>query len=508
MRYLLAVIGFFVFWTPTFAIEFLSDDEVGLHESFYKAEKARKSADYRAAIKIYKYMYSQNWHRPTVLKGLTSTYLQANDLFAAEKFLTVDIEKNLFDIQPRWQLIQVYLHGKDYKKAEKQLVLAQKIAPQDVRLHFGRGLVSYRLKNAVEATQHFTTCLENKDCPSSAYFYRALAFNDLTQYEKANLDFKQAYRVQPNDLQLILAYLKNMHQLNQYKDSLPVLQSCVQADATRAECYQLYGDYHLKMNELGPASAKYEKAVKLAPFNHEYRRSFAKILVQTQRLTEADVQFEKALELKPSDKDSLQAWVQTLQQRQQPARVIQLLKRFHQKNPSDLWAAAELAKNYLLIDREQDAYEVMAKAASHHKNPESKIYLAYYAYRAGKSSQALAAIQEAQISNDLKDFYQGLVFSKKAEFEKALMHFIRVPAESAHYWQARYNSALNYVDLKRLAEAVELLKDSRLAAEIKAPLQEYVQYLNSVQERNVSSQKTEEPVRKLNYMTEWSLPRL
>ncbi|MEK6554721.1 MAG: tetratricopeptide repeat protein [Bdellovibrionota bacterium] len=400
------------------AIERLTDDEISQHEVFYKAEKARKSADFRAAIKLYKYAYSEKLNRPVALKGLVSTYLEADDNFAAQQFLIKDIEKNEFDVEARILLINVYLDSDSFKEAEQQIKIAKNIAPSDWRLKALSGN-SYLLQSKyADAIAAYSECLDTKDCSSEAVFHRGLAFYNLKQSDRAYADFKSVYSSHSNQLELLIPYISVMHSMNKYDESLAVIQKCQSVDSTRPECWSLLGHYYVKQNNLVTAAQNFEKAVKLAPYNFEMRKILAGSLVQIGRSADADVQFEKALSLKPGDIEVLRAWVTSLKARSMQSKISSVLQQHYNQKIPNLWAAQELAHAYSIIDKKQNALDVMESARDKLKTVDADIYYSYFLVQADEFSDALKVMNRSKIEQDRKNYYLSLIKSLENKSEK------------------------------------------------------------------------------------------
>jgi tetratricopeptide (TPR) repeat protein len=427
------------------AIEPLNDEEISQHEIFYKAEKARKSEDFRAAIKLYKYAYSEKLNRNTTLKGLVFTYVEADDTFAAEQFLLVDIEKNLFDIEPRIHLVEVYLASKDFKKAERQIQVSKNIAPGDWRLKYLLGQAHTHQRKYAEAVEAYSDCISVKGCKNDVYMFRGLAHFHLKQYEKAYPDLKQAFAFNSNSFDLILPYAAVLHGTNRFEESSAVIQQCVKVDSTKAECWKFSGDYYAKQNNMALAVQHYEKAVKLAPFNFEFRKHLAAALIASNRFAEADMHYEKALSLNPKDAGALRAWVTNLKTRDLNAKVSQLLQKHYNSKLPDLWAANELAQAYNLVGKKDAALSVIEAAHDKIKSVDADIYYSYYLTEAGEYKDAQKIMSGSKIDSERKKYYSELIKSFEAQSKEA---------------------------------------------------------------RNVSSQDSAAPIKKMNSITDWNLPKL
>jgi tetratricopeptide (TPR) repeat protein len=165
------------------------------------------------------------------------------------------------------------------------------------------------------------------------YFARGVLLVQLAQYEKAQADFDEAYRLDPSQSLSIAAQSLSAVQNNDLSSALAGVEEKLARKPDDPLLLYMQADILVEQGaepgspEFAKAMRSAKKAVELRPNLGPARGVLAKLYLQSGQYKEAAVECRKALEIDPNDETAVYHLIQALRKSDQATEIPELLKR-------------------------------------------------------------------------------------------------------------------------------------------------------------------------------------
>ena len=180
----------------------------------------------------------------------------------------------------------------------------------------------------------------------------------------------------------------------------PLLLKALQLDDSLAEAHSALASIRISAEwDWTGAEKEYQRAIQLAPSNAGIHDSYANLLAETARITEAMKEFELAQSLDPENDHMAGAFYWS----REFDRAIALYQSQAQLRPSDFSPHFELAKIYAVMGRNDDAISEWQKMATLLEYGELSTHIGH-AYHAGGYKRALQVFTKELEASSPKGF--------------------------------------------------------------------------------------------------------
>lgn len=221
------------------------------------------------------------------------------------------------------------------------------------------------------------------------------------EFDKADSYYKKALKIEPENLDVLLAEAKNLTNAGKVDDAIVVLSYAKTVSSGNPNVYVGLGDAYYFRRAFGTAEENYKKALSLKSNNARAHYGLGKVAFRRKEYNKALEEFNKAI----SDNQN--------------------------------FADAYLEKGRLLYFNEnyEDALKTFEKYAQLQPGSvEGLTYIAKVKYGQKKYDEALSDLQnivdknpDADLSSAYK--YMAYIYNDKEEYEKAKEYFSKVPAD-------------------------------------------------------------------------------
>lgn len=219
------------------------------------------------------------------------------------------------------------------EKAVSALRQAILLDPQNVNLYVDFAVLSAAHQSfqvGVDVVNDGITLL-----PKAArlYFARGVLFVQLAQYEKAQADFDEAYKLDPSQSLSIAAQSLSAVQNNDLSSALAGVEEKLARKPEDPLLLYMEADILTEQGaepgspEFAKAMRSAKKAVELRPNLGPARGVLAKLYLQSGQYKEAAEECRKALVIDPNDATAVYHLIQALRKSDQSAEIPELLKR-------------------------------------------------------------------------------------------------------------------------------------------------------------------------------------
>lgn len=208
----------------------------------------------------------------------------------SEMFLQATILKsNIYNIEKKWRL------------ANKVIQKAKKLFSKLPHLYFEEGILYSQQKKYALAVDSYSKgiSLFGAKYPEDSYYYfrRAIAFEKINKWSKAELDLKKALEINPNDSHVLnyLAYTWVIKEKN-LKEAFDMLYRANKLLPGRAFVIDSLGWALYHQKRYNEATEVLEQAIVITPLDPEINDHLGDVYWQLGRRTEAKVQWRRSLQ--------------------------------------------------------------------------------------------------------------------------------------------------------------------------------------------------------------------
>ena len=199
---------------------------------------------------------------------------------------------------------------KNYAKAEELFSEALSLSENHDTL-FERGITRDYLKKYEAAIADFSRAIEIYSEKSRYYYWRARSYNALEKYDKAAVDIKKAYSLDPFDsyvhshMKWMANRLTNMaYQLNsnqQFKQAISKYSLALELSPGNAENYDRRSRAYIGLHKLDKALDDIKTAIRLNPYEIRYYLMADYLLAKSKKWDEIIDYWNAFIKLKPGN---------------------------------------------------------------------------------------------------------------------------------------------------------------------------------------------------------------
>lgn len=156
-----------------------------------------------------------------------------------------------------------YFNTHEYMKAIDDFTEAEKMYSYDPELYYHRGACHYNLANYNDAIIDFSTCLEKNPDNHDALLNRAISFEHVKDYEKADKDYSQFITQHNAPAQITYAAANVKFTLQEFGEAEQVYSSVIEKDPSHKMAYFHRGMARFNQKKVDEACSDFIKAKQL-----------------------------------------------------------------------------------------------------------------------------------------------------------------------------------------------------------------------------------------------------
>ena len=300
---------------------------------------------------------------PLVLRSLIQLNLIQNHPTEAQVYAQELVQRNPADANARLMLGSIYLQEGQLRLAEEQLLVANRLAPNQANVHAQLGVMNAKEKKWKQAEQEFET----------------------------------AIRLAPSDLAMVSNYADYLVGRQQTPKALSLLQKYVESNPNNSSSRVMLGTLELESKNDSAAQAQFEQAIQIDPKNILAYLRLGGMFQANGQIDAALAQYQKALDLQPNSAALIALMGNVYLQkneldtaRKYYARALDADPNFPVANANMAWVDAVEGKNL-------DAALAMAQKAKSQvpELPAITDVLAWVMYQRGNYSGAIPLLEDA-----------------------------------------------------------------------------------------------------------------
>lgn len=470
-----------------------------------QAEAEQKAGNHKAAIKLFKKVYSksEDLNRAGLL-GLITSLKESKKWDDAVETLKSEIKKNPFVGEYRIWLAEAYLGAEKFSEALIEIEYAEKILGQNSAVLRLKSFIQQKLGKHHEAVDTLSAYLSGNSKDYGALADRAESYFQQKLYVEAYKDLQKAYEIRPFDERVLSSYVRSAYFSHNHREVKRVGRYCTKLFPKNGSCFEYLGKSAFHKKDFSNAAKFFDSAISLDPSRFEIRQLFAESLNLNGNIADSDTQFELILKQRPEYEPAMRSWTSFLIQRKNIEVLGAKLKTFTKNNPNNVWGAVELAKLLWHVGDSEAALELMEAITKESNSNLARFYTAYFFDLAGKHKKARIMLSETKEPTLEIDFHIGLSFFKENKLTEAIQHWLKVPSESQLYFSAQVNAALAFEQQSNIERAKELLNALTPPTEYKKKLEKKLISLVTKEERKPATASSHE----LSYFISWRTPQL
>lgn len=301
------------------------------------------------------------------------------------------------------------------------------------------------------------------------------------QGEKAIESFKSVLLYDQGSATVRLRLASEYVKLGKVTEAIEQAELALQIDPKKVEAYTLLGGLYSAIKTYDKAIKSYEKALEFDPENSDVpmylgavyaeRKMYQKALgyfekmskmedypnphlpayytgrvyVELKKYTQAEAAFKKAIKHKPDFSDAALSLAALFMRSGQREKAVSVYRQFQIEN-GPVGRISEVLAQIYLEDEEYDlALEQLVNLEELSDEPLNvKVRIALVLIEQKKYKEAIVKLTEtldAAPDSDKVRFYLAAVYEELQDFDKAISHFLKVPADSSFYADAVIHAA-------------------------------------------------------------------
>jgi tetratricopeptide (TPR) repeat protein len=334
------------------------------------------------------------------------------------------------------------------------------------------------------------------------YFSLGESYSLDGDHQKAVDAFKMVLVYDPNAAQVHLRLSAEYVKLGLVSEALTQAQLAVQKDPEFADAHLLLGGLYSTMKVYDKALTEYQTVIKLDPQNTEAplytgavyaeQKKYDKAVKFFQELAnndnfttpwvayyyvgrvrseqegkkyekEAEKAYQKAIGLKPDYLEGVLALGGVYTAEGHDDKAVTLYRNYQREYGPNVHVADILSRKYMEQEKYDLAYEQLQIIESYADDTlDAKMKMALILIEQKKYPDAIAKLKDVlrQVpESDKIRFYLAAVYEEINQPENAIEHFVKIPAGSQFYGEARVHAAYLYKEEKKLDDALSVAED-------------------------------------------------
>jgi tetratricopeptide (TPR) repeat protein len=342
-------------------------------------------------------------------------------------------------------------------------------APADPALQLDLAIAYSKNAEPDKASQILSAMVDETPTNAQAHTNLGIVDTQLTKYHQAADQFQEALRLDPNNDETRLSYVKALVILEEYSTALPVVEDYLHRKPHDFDALELAGEVDRGMGNYAEAETFLEQAVAVNPNQYEARYYLGFVLAKLNKLVEARVQLEKALDLNPGSSEArfqLARVLRSLGQQDEARTEFKIVQKKEEEVIKQNVAVtkANEANQYLQAGDTQKATELYQQSLAQDPNNSRTYYdLALALHRQGKYVQEQEVLMKsihldqkfAPAYNQLGvlNLQEGLTVEAEKQFKTAI--FL-----NPQYAEAQSNLGVLYGRLGDTKQAEQMLRQA------------------------------------------------
>jgi tetratricopeptide (TPR) repeat protein len=374
-------------------------------------------------------------------------FYSMNETGKAEKFLNKVIELKPDDLHAHLLLASVYSQQRAYSSA---LTTYQKIVELDSNrddAYFGLGLVNLRMSKWKEAIPPLEKSVQLNMDNKEAYLHIGTAYQELREFDKAVLSYKQYLETSPN---------------------------------RPWDAYNQLGLSQMETEEFADAAHSFTKALEGYRDDIAITYKLAQAYEKAGQIDQAATTYEKLAELSPEDaKRYYNMVIMMYNTAKMPDKAAEVARKMIERNPDDTEALYNLGFMYVQMEKYNEAIEAFGRVIE--KNPGMEyahLQIGYSYTQLKQYSKAAEAYKKMlEIFPDKEDawFGLGIAFLQLKKYSEAIEPLRKVIELNPSRGYAYYNLAISYLNLRDNYSAREVYNQlNKIDPELAQKLKQYI----------------------------------
>jgi tetratricopeptide (TPR) repeat protein len=254
---------------------------------------------------------------------------------------------------------------KKYREAIDRYQKATAIVPRIAVLHFNIGSAYYNLAENDLAAASLTTALEQGYAPLEVYKIRWYIYYLTKNYDGAIADLEAALKLQPNDVNFLLAAGDIYREKNMDREAVNVYEKAAQLNPNNADLHYFMALSYARMGDFVNQGVAGLKAIqKNTRYLGESWYLVGNSFQRERKFNESAEAYERAVSAKPQLVDAFNSLSQVYQILNRYSDAVDAAKRGLANHPNEGSLYTNLAWYYSLMDRHMDAIAAGKKAVA------------------------------------------------------------------------------------------------------------------------------------------------
>ncbi|HEX2934897.1 MAG TPA: tetratricopeptide repeat protein [Bacteroidales bacterium] len=229
---------------------------------------------------------------------LTGNYQEA--LSTIDKALLVDSSKAAYFLQKA----TLYYHLQEYKDALRLCYSANRIEPDNPKVHYLRGLLSMATDNSGGAVFFFGKVIAQS--PDQDYVYNSYIGRGKTNLRNgktgaAKSDFRLALQLKPDSIEPQFLLATAFLQTKEADSALMVIEKVLQTAPEKPQSYKLLGNIYHTQKNYSQAETAYNKYCSMVINDAEVLQDLSALCLENKDYDKARTYIERAITLFPSE---------------------------------------------------------------------------------------------------------------------------------------------------------------------------------------------------------------
>lgn len=285
------------------------------------------------------------------------------------------------------------------------------------------------LRGETDQAHHFLKQALQKDPDSSLLLsqkaYHQASLKDLPQ---ALQDIKKALKKNPNNIEALLLLGKIHEAKNEIQKSIQQYRRILELVPQNEEAYNLLARNHLVLRDQNAAIQTLKQCVENLPESVPCLYYLATIYLENKNYDEAISYYAMITDLDPEQLKILETIAEIYVQKNDYKKALKIYEQISEKNPENISTQIRAALLYYQLERIDQAIEKFLE------------------------------LQKKFPASDRINYFLGMLFLDKKDFQKAFSFFDLVDSGSTFFRDALNRQILILRQSQRFGEAVELLE--------------------------------------------------
>ena len=223
---------------------------------------------------------------------------------SAEGYYNKALALNPQNLYIRERLAQLYISGKSYDKAVKELEEIARNIP-NVDIHFKLGMLYLQEKEFDKAASEFRIVTSARPSDILSRYYLALTLDELKLYEEALIQLKKILQYDPRHLNAFLSMAFIYVKQERLADAAKVYEEVLSFDQSRGEIFAELGNIYIQAKDYRKAEEILNRGLSFFRDNAEPNFAMAVLFEKTGKADQMFVFLKRTIELNPKHADAL-----------------------------------------------------------------------------------------------------------------------------------------------------------------------------------------------------------